>query len=178
MSNYFRSYDPRIGRFLESDAIGLDGGLSTYSYVQSNPTKYYDPNGEFGVLGGLVGFATEVGFQALRYGANFQCYDLIDISLSTLSGAIAGPATSTQGFKKAFSAFKRAKSAKKVRTKRKLKQKVRKWTSRVGIELRNFAAFQASKYVVVEIAKVKLDFRLQDLTRNGSCSNGDDICDN
>lgn len=38
--NYFRDYDPVTGRYVESDPIGLDGGLNTYGYVDSNPLYY------------------------------------------------------------------------------------------------------------------------------------------
>ncbi|MEJ2064147.1 MAG: RHS repeat-associated core domain-containing protein, partial [Reinekea sp.] len=43
--NYFRDYDPTIGRYLESDPIGLGGGLNTYGYALGNPMRYYDPEG-------------------------------------------------------------------------------------------------------------------------------------
>ena len=43
--NYFRDYDPQVGRYIESDPIGLMGGLNTYAYVTSNPLWYFDPYG-------------------------------------------------------------------------------------------------------------------------------------
>ena len=43
--NWFRYYDPSLGRFLRSDPIGLDDDPNTYAYVGSNPLIYYDPDG-------------------------------------------------------------------------------------------------------------------------------------
>lgn len=45
--NYKRTYDPKTGRYVESDPIGLVGGLSTYGYTHQNPIRYTDPTGEF-----------------------------------------------------------------------------------------------------------------------------------
>ena len=41
--NYFRDYDAVTGRYVESDPIGLAGGLGTYSYVGGNPLRGYEP---------------------------------------------------------------------------------------------------------------------------------------
>jgi RHS repeat-associated protein len=43
--NYFRDYEPGTGGYVESDPIGLKGGLNPYGYALQNPLRYTDPEG-------------------------------------------------------------------------------------------------------------------------------------
>jgi RHS repeat-associated protein len=64
--NYFRDYDPSLGRYIESDPIGLRGGANTFGYSYSNPILHSDyyglfpvpswvgPAGEYLMVGGTI----------------------------------------------------------------------------------------------------------------------------
>jgi len=62
--NRYRYYDPKQGRYITQDPIGLAGGLNSYAYV-SNPTGWVDPLGL-----NPVGVAVEVGVA----GRDLYCY--------------------------------------------------------------------------------------------------------
>jgi RHS repeat-associated protein len=82
--NYFRDYDPATGRYIESDPIGLMGGLNTFLYVDSNPLGKVDPTGEFAIALPLIpsiieaasymGSAAVVAYAAQQMTKN-QCDD-------------------------------------------------------------------------------------------------------
>lgn len=43
--NYFRDYNSQIGRYIESDPVGLQAGVNTFTYVYNSPAHLIDPLG-------------------------------------------------------------------------------------------------------------------------------------
>jgi RHS repeat-associated protein len=99
--NYFRTYDPSSGRYLEADPLGLDGGPHLYAYVESVPTGYVDPQGLFAstvdayctrhplMCGAAFGVATSTGVQYAATGRIDPKLVLRDAALGGLLGKAA-----------------------------------------------------------------------------------------
>jgi RHS repeat-associated protein len=76
--NWMRDYDPMVGRYLQPDPIGLEGGPNVYGYVGGDPLNYADPDGQiaaqvggfvYGAISGGVGGYTTGGVDGILSGA-------------------------------------------------------------------------------------------------------------
>lgn len=72
--NGFRDYDPRIGRYVQSDPVGLGGGVNTYSYVKGNPVQNVDPFGLYDLRSGVTDF---VNNHELQLGLGASAFGLV-----------------------------------------------------------------------------------------------------
>ena len=91
--NYFRNYDPSIGRYGESDLIGLLGGLNTYAYGRSDPLRRTDPTGLFDGSGmGLVAAVPAVVLAAAAAPVVVSV-----VTLAAAGGLVAGTVVSIIG---------------------------------------------------------------------------------
>ena len=61
-----RAYDPRLGRFLQPDPIGVAGGWNVFEYVGGDPANFVDPMGLWPQWLRNLGHEVVDGFDAAR----------------------------------------------------------------------------------------------------------------
>jgi RHS repeat-associated protein len=74
--NYFRDYDPSVGRYVESDPQGLAAGLNTYSYGLDSPVGLSDMYGLDTKYSGTIiniGLVPGLGAQGYRFHLTSEC---------------------------------------------------------------------------------------------------------
>jgi RHS repeat-associated protein len=92
--NWHRTYAAGVGRYVQSDPIGLRGGANTYSYANNAPTSFVDPIGLVAWTGAIgAGAAVDV------VGAAFYTFDLqseckcgVTINIRGYAASVAGGA--------------------------------------------------------------------------------------
>jgi len=99
-----RAYDPRPGRFVQTDPVGHAGwDTNLYTYVDNDPTNQTDPFGLYG-FAGAAGAATTSAFLQLianldqtggDLGRSLRCVNLTNVAVSGLLG-IVGPTLGQQ----------------------------------------------------------------------------------
>ena len=68
--NRYRDYDSSLGRYIQSDPIGLRGGSNPYVYAGANPLRYVDPKGTE-LVSAIISAGINIGLQtAINYEAN------------------------------------------------------------------------------------------------------------
>jgi RHS repeat-associated protein len=89
--NYYRDYDPGLGRYIQSDPIGLLGGLNTYVYARNDPLSLIDPFGLHGQMSRIKGRQRYDGVQRGNVVGSVQL-GLLVISASEQGGFELGAA--------------------------------------------------------------------------------------
>ncbi|MFH1146935.1 MAG: RHS repeat-associated core domain-containing protein, partial [Pseudomonadota bacterium] len=74
--NWHRDYDPKVGRYIETDPIGQRGGLNLYRYAKNNPLLFLDAKG----LSPL-----DFGCWTAAWDARCACGDKLDATRDKLS---------------------------------------------------------------------------------------------
>jgi RHS repeat-associated protein len=91
-----RYYDPVLGRFYGNDPVGYVAknpvhSFGRYTYVNNNPYKYKDPDGEFAHI--AIGAAAGGIISGIAYAITTDSFSAKDLVINMASGAVVGAVT-------------------------------------------------------------------------------------
>ncbi|MDE9543245.1 putative toxin [Xenorhabdus bovienii] len=108
--NRARYYSPTLGRFLQTDPAGIEGGLNLYAYVGNDPVNFIDPTGQWGETASLGLDALPV-IGALKGGYEFfQDPSWINAGVA-VAGIVPGGKVAAKGAKWASKAGREGEDA-------------------------------------------------------------------
>ncbi|MBI4619437.1 MAG: RHS repeat-associated core domain-containing protein [Desulfobacterales bacterium] len=147
-----RYYDPNVGRFISEDPIGFEGGdVNLMVYAYNNPVLLIDPEGEFGILGAVIGAGIEFGVQMATNGGDWGKIDWVDVAMMGAVGAVTPSFLGSAG--KVYKSFKATKvlssqlsTAKAASKIAKLGGRIEKHTGVIKKELATQGAIAVGKY--------------------------------